>query len=123
MPPLTFHRKAATKCCRFHIIITSLSVPYSSNWNCYSKLCELCALEQVSSAEDLQAEFHNINMFSVGLGCCQPVVFLANENTEDNHKKQLFFFFPQMCIFTYILLVSNAKKDCTKDIIEVTRYI
>lgn len=77
----------------------------------------------MSSAEDLQAEFHKINVFSVGLGCSQPVVFLANENTEDNHKKKNNFFFFQMCIFTYILLVSNAKKDCTKDIIEVTRYI
>lgn len=75
----------------------------------------------MSSAEDLRDEFHKINVFSVGLGCCQPVVFLANENTEDNDKKTTFFF--QMCIFTYILLVSNAKKDCTKDIIEVTRYI
>lgn len=73
----------------------------------------------MSSAEDLQAEFHNINVFSVGLGCCQPVVFLANENTEDNHKKQLFFF-PNVY---FHILVSNAKKDCTKDIIEVTRYI
>lgn len=50
------------------------------------------ALKQVSSAEDLQAEFHKINMFSVGLGCCQPVAFLANENIEDNHKKNNFFF-------------------------------